>query len=265
MKTDKLNTWLRRMSLGDETRAADMFQLVSLRAGRVEDVITTVYAERDSDEWVKGACEAIADGFEGEIEAGNQAEFAVLAFRPDAYDKHVAKFSLPRNDRDNTGRPREGRHEKEEYLMRQNEMMFRGSIGAQQAIIQSLSRQLADKDEVIAELTRNQLTYLKGLNEIADLKQERQIRADEASAKRKEREGLVEKVHLLANAFIAKSTQKALPAGKTPRDVAINELLSSILSNDEQRDRILAILTPEQQLGLFALINNDADTTSTEH
>lgn len=145
-------------------------------------------------------------------------------------------------------------------MMRHNEALVRMATQGTQRTIDSLSRLLSQRDEMVVRYQSKELQRIEQMEELASAKHEREMARTILEQRERRKDELLDMVLPLVPTLANKLTGvKLLPGGVQDGD-GIKALLSSI--TERQVDQLTQILTQPQQILLMQMFQEMRKTTT---
>ncbi len=263
-----LQTWLREClySIIEGDDGASRFARVVVRQltkgnKKGEEAFSIDVPKKAGDDWCDTAALEIHAKLQNEVASlGGLQKYALYAYHSGDYENHTARFIVRlqgvSDDDDEDGLNSEGPDKTGlvSQAMRHTEASNRTMVALVQGLVgtyQSTISRLAAMNE---KLLDDKLASMELIQEMQEDKDNRDAKAMSAKAKAKGVEQLVGKLGLLLPALANKVSGKPIfPVEDSSMMMMVRSLFTSMATNPERLDKLMALLSPEEGIAFMNL------------
>jgi hypothetical protein len=263
-----LQTWLREClySVVDGDDGALRFSRVTVRQltkgnKKGEEAFSLDVPKKASDDWCDTAALEIHAKLQNEVASlGGLQKYALYAYHSGDYENHTARFIVRlqgvSDDEDEDGLNSEGPDKTGlvSQAMRHTEASNRTMVALVQGLVgtyQSTISRLAAMNE---KLLDDKLASMELIQEMQEDRDNREAKAMTAKAKAKGIQDLVGRLGILLPAVANKVAGKPIfPVEDSSMMMMVRALFTSMATNPERLDKLMAMLSPEEGIAFMNL------------
>jgi hypothetical protein len=263
-----LQTWLREClySIVEGDDGALRFNRVVCRQlvkgnKRGEEVFSLEVPKKGNDDW----CDSAAFEMYGKLQTetatlGGLQKYAFYSYHSGDNENHTSRFVLRLQGLDEEGDEDGLNSESPDKVglvsqaMRHAEIYAKAMSGMVMSLAGSYQATISRQNSMIEKLMDDKIAGIDTISEMLDAKDERDVKLIQAKAKAKGVENLVSKLGLLLPAVANKVAGKAIfPVEDSSMMMMVRSLFTSMATNPERLDKLMAMLSPEEGIAFMNL------------